>query len=143
MDEAIVEKIASTPGVSSVSIGRSVPMDNNDANNPVYVQNRTYKAGEILPARRFNYVAPGFFSTLGTRLLSGRDFTWTDTYEKRPVVIVSKSFATEYWHRPQDALGQKIRVLSTDTWREVIGVQRTFITTASRNLPRQWCTGLS
>ena len=143
MDEAIVEKIASTPGVSSVSIGRSVPMDNNDANNPVYVQNRTYKAGEIPPARRFNYVAPGFFSTLGTRLLSGRDFTWTDTYEKRPVVIVSKSFATEYWHRPQDALGQKIRVLSTDTWREVIGVQRTFITTASRNLPRQWCTGLS
>ena len=122
MDEAIVERIASTPGVSSVSIGRSVPMDNNDANNPVYVQNRTYKAGEIPPARRFNYVAPGFFSTLGTRLLSGRDFTWTDTYEKRPVVIVSKSFASEYWHRPQDALGQRIRVVSTDPWREIIGV---------------------
>jgi predicted permease len=122
MDEAIVQKIASVPGVSSVSIGRSVPMDNNSANNPVYVQNRTYEGSEVPPARRFNYVAPGFFSTLGTRLLAGRDFTWTDTYEKRPVVVVSKSFASEYWRRPQDALGQRIRVVSTDPWREIIGV---------------------
>jgi predicted permease len=122
MDEAIAQKIASIPGVSSVSIGRSVPMDNNNANNPVYVQNRTHEGIEVPPARRFNYVAPGFFSTLGTRLLAGRDFTWTDTYEKRPVVVVSKSFASEYWRRPQDALGQRIRVVSTDPWREIIGV---------------------
>lgn len=121
MDEAIIQKIASIPSVSSVSIGRSVPMDNNNANNPVYVQNRTYEGG-VPPARRFNYVAPGFFSTLGPRLLAGRDFTWTDTFEKRPVVIVSKSFASEYWRRPQDALGQRIRMVSTDPWREVIGV---------------------
>jgi predicted permease len=73
MDEAIVQKIASTPGVSSVSIGRSVPMDDNNSNNPVYVQNRTYEGGEVPPARRFNYVAPGFFLTLGTRLLASRD----------------------------------------------------------------------
>jgi len=122
MDEAIMQKVASIPGVSSVSIGRSVPMDNNSYNNPIFVQNRIYEGGEVPPARRFNFLAPGFFSTLGTRLLAGRDFTWTETYEKRPVVIVSKSFAREYWHRPQDALGQRIRVGSTDTWREIIGV---------------------
>jgi predicted permease len=122
MDEAIAQKIASIPGVSSVSIGRSVPMDNNGYNNPVFVQNRTYEGGEVPPSRRFNFVAPGFFSTLGTRLLAGRDFTWIDVYDKRPVVVVSKSFASEYWHRPQDALGQRIRVASTDTWREIIGV---------------------
>ncbi len=122
MDEAIVQKIGSIPGVSSVSLGRSVPMDNNNANNPVYVQNRTHEGSDIPPARRFNYVAPGFFATLGTRLLAGRDFTWTDTYEKRPVVVVSKSFASEFWRRPQDALGQRIRVVRTDPWREIIGV---------------------
>lgn len=122
MDEAIMQKIASAPGVSSVSIGRSVPMDNNNANNPVYVQNRADEGNRIPPARRFNYIAPGFFSTLGTRLLAGRDFTWTDTYEKRQVVIVSKKFASEYWQRPQDALGQRIRVVSSDPWREIIGV---------------------
>jgi predicted permease len=122
MDEAIAQKIVSIPGVSSVSIGRSVPMDNNGYNNPVFVQNHTYEGSEVPPSRRFNFVAPGFFSTLSTQLLAGRDFTWTDMYEKRPVVIVSKSFASEYWHRPQDALGQRIRVVNTDTWREIVGV---------------------
>ena len=122
MDEAIMQKLASIPGVSSVSIGRSVPMDNNSHNNPVFVQNRTHEGSEMPPSRRFNFVAPGFFSTLGTQLLAGRDFTWTDIFGKRPVVVVSKSFSGEYWHRPQDALGQRIRVASTDTWREIIGV---------------------
>jgi predicted permease len=122
MDAAIMQKVAAIPGVSSVSIGRSVPMDNNGYNNPVFVQNRTYEGREVPPSRQFNFVTPGFFSTLGTQLLVGRDFTWTDLYEERPVVIVSKSFASDYWHRPQEALGQRIRVLSTDTWREIIGV---------------------
>ena len=122
MDEAIMRKIASVPGVSSVSIGSAVPMDSNSYNNPVFVQNRTYEGSEIPPSRRFNFIAPGFFSTLGTRLLAGRDFTWTDLYEIRPVVVVSKSFASEYWRRPEDALGQRVRVGSTDTWREIIGV---------------------
>ena len=122
MDEAIMQKIASIPGVSSVSIGSCVPMDDNSYNNPVFVQNRIYEGSEIPPSRRFNFVAPGFVSTLGTRLLAGRDFTWTDLYEKKPVVVISKSFASEYWHRPQDALGQRVRVGNTDTWREIIGV---------------------
>ncbi|GGG89215.1 ABC transporter permease [Edaphobacter dinghuensis] len=122
MDEATRQKISSIPSVASVSSGSAVPMDSNSFNNPVFVQNHTYEGNEIPPSRRFNFIAPGFFSTLGTQLLAGRDFTWTDIYEKRPVVVVSKSFASEYWHRPQDALGQRIRVTSTDTWREIIGV---------------------
>lgn len=123
MDQAIAQKIASIHGVSSVSISRSVPMDsNNNYKNPVYVQGRIYQRNVVPASRPFNFIAPGFFSTLGTRLLAGRDFTWADIYSKKPVVIVSKSFASEYWPRPQDALGQRVRVSSTDTWREIIGV---------------------
>lgn len=121
-DEKLAEKIAAIPGVSSVSIGRSVPMDNNNYKNPVFVQRHVYNIGEVPPSRPFNFVAPGFFSTLGTRLVAGRDFSWNDLYSKRPVVVVSRAFAGEYWPRPQDALGQRIRVASNDTWRDIIGV---------------------
>jgi hypothetical protein len=66
-NEAIMQKIASIPGVSSVSIGCSVPMDNNSFNNPVFVQNRTFEGSEIPPSRRLNFVAPGlFFNTRHT-----------------------------------------------------------------------------
>jgi predicted permease len=122
MDEEILDGISSIPGVSSVSIGRSVPMDENASNQPVYVQDYRYNGNEIPPTRRFNFISPGFFTTLGTRLIAGRDFTWTDTYEKRPVAVVSDSFAREYWHNPQAALGKQIRVANTDHWREIVGV---------------------
>ncbi len=43
----------------------------------------------------YNYVSPGYFHTLGTRLVAGRDFTWTDLYNLSPRVIVSENFARE------------------------------------------------
>jgi multisubunit Na+/H+ antiporter MnhB subunit len=55
-------------------------------------------------------------------LVAGRDFTWTDIYQKIPVAIISENFAREYWNSPANALGKRIRVASTDDWREIIGV---------------------
>jgi hypothetical protein len=47
--------------------------------------------------RRFKFISPGFFATLGTPLVAGRDLSWTDIYKKIPVAIVSENFAREYW----------------------------------------------
>ena len=80
------------------------------------------REGELPPIRRFKFVSPGFFATLGTQMLAGRDLTWTDTYQKRPVAVISENFAREYWHDANGALGKRIRVASTDDWREIVGV---------------------
>ena len=122
MDEEILNKIAATPGVSSVSFTSAVPMDGYDSNDVLYTEDHTYNEDELPPIRRFKFVAPGSFATLGTRLVAGRDLTWTDIYQKRPVAIISENFAREYWHDPNGALGKRIRVASTDDWREIVGV---------------------
>src|SRR5579871_6511466 len=59
---------------------------------------------------------------MGTPLLAGRDLTWTDIYNLNPVALVSENVAREMWHDPAAALGKRIRVGSTDDWREVVGV---------------------
>jgi predicted permease len=61
---------------------------------------------------------------MGTPLIAGRDMTWVETYEKRPVAIISENLAKELWHNPASALGKQIRVGTTDDWYEVIGVAR-------------------
>ncbi len=122
MQQAIADKLAAIPGVSSVAFATDMPMDGNDSNDPIFAQDRNYADGELPPLRRFKFASPGFFSTLGTPLIAGRDLTWTDTYEKRPVAIVSENLAKEYWHDPASALGKRIRVGNIDDWREVIGV---------------------
>jgi predicted permease len=71
--------------------------------------------------RLFNYVAPEFFHTLGTRMVAGRELTWTDIYGRRPVVIISESLAREWWGSPAAALGKRLREYSPP-WFEVVGV---------------------
>jgi predicted permease len=122
MEEEILDKLRAIPGVSSASFSTTVPMDGNSSNDPIFAQDRAYAEGELPPLRRFKWVSPGFFATLGTPLIAGRDISWTDTYQKIPVAIVSENFAREYWHDANSALGKRIRVASVDDWREIIGV---------------------
>lgn len=122
MYQEILRKISAIPSVSSASITTAVPMGGNSNNDLLYAQDHTYHEGEIPPIRRFSFVTPGSFSTLGTPLITGRDVSWTDIYEHLPVAVISENFAREYWNSPQNALGKRIRVASTDDWREIIGV---------------------
>jgi predicted permease len=122
MEQAIRDRLAAIPGVTSVAISSKVPMDGNMNMDPVYAEDHTYKEGELAPLRRFKYVSPGFFSTLGTPLIAGRDFTWDETYQKRPVAIISENTARDLWGSAAGAIGKRVRVASTDDWREVVGV---------------------
>ena len=122
MDQEILSKLAAIPGVSSVGFTTAVPMEGRSSNDVLFAQDHVSSQGEIPPIRRFKFISPGYFSTLGAQLVAGRDLTWTDTYQKRPVAIISENFARQYWHDANGALGKRVRVASTDDWREIVGV---------------------
>jgi len=121
MQEAILRKIEVIPGVSSVGISMSVPLDGNEWGDAVFAKDRTYSPGEI-PLQRYRFVAPGYFKTLGTPMVAGRDIAWSDIYNKVPVAIVSERLARAYWQSPANALGKQIRSDTKSDWREVVGV---------------------
>jgi putative ABC transport system permease protein len=124
MQQEMLRRISAIPGVASASFANSVPTDGNNSNDLLYAEDRTYREGQIPPIRRFHFVAPGFFKTMGTRLISGRDYTWTDLRERRPVVIITENLAREFWRDPSKAIGKRIREGMKDDWREVIGVMQ-------------------
>jgi len=123
-EQAIADKLAAIPNVSSAAFSTEIPMDGHDSNDPIFAQDRTYREGELPPIRRFIFVSPGYFSTMNTPLAAGRELTWAETYQKRPVALVSENLAREYWGSAENAIGKKIRVGTTDDWREIIGVSR-------------------
>jgi predicted permease len=123
-EQAIADKLAAIPNVSSVAFSTAIPMDGHDSNDPIFAQDRTYRVGELPPIRRFIFVSPGYFSTMNTPLAAGRELTWAETYQKRPVALVSENLAREYWGSAENAIGKKIRVATTDDWREIVGVSR-------------------
>jgi predicted permease len=118
----IRDRIAALPGVSAVSFASSAPMEHEfDSQDAVTTEGRTYAEGELPPVRRFEFVSPGVFETLGTRFVAGRDIAWADIHGNRPVVIISENAAREMWREPSAALGKRIRGID-GPWREIIGV---------------------
>ncbi len=81
------------------------------------------------PLANLEAVTPGYFATLGTQLIVGRDFAPTDLPDAPGVVIVSASAAARYWPG-KDALGQQVVVPTQRNvgprdplrWMRVVGV---------------------
>jgi putative ABC transport system permease protein len=122
MEQDIVDKIAAISGVSSVGLTSTVPMIGRSAHDPVYAEDHAYAANQIPAIRLFKFVSPGLVKTMGASIIAGRDFTWAETYDKRPVAMISENLARELWHDPAAAPGKRIRESPKSLWREVIGV---------------------
>ena len=124
MQQAIQEKVAAIAGVTSTGLGSGIPLDGDGWHDPVFAEDRTYSEGQIPTLRLFRFVAPGFLKTMGTPLVTGRDLTWSDAYDRRPVAMVSEGLARELWGSPAAALGKRVRETSKSAWREIVGVVR-------------------
>jgi predicted permease len=131
----ILDKLAAIPGVTSVGFADSAPLEGFSPLNPLYAEDKSFQPGQVPPTRRYRLTAPGFFSTMQTRLIAGRDFTWADLYEKRHVAIVSENLAREWWGEPRAALGKRVREGSIDPWREIVGVVENVYETGMQTKP--------
>jgi predicted permease len=120
MQNSIADRLAAMPGVTSVGFGNAMPMEGIEANwDSIFIEGQSMS--EVTPLRLFKYVAPGFFHAAGTRLVAGREFTWTELYGKRPVAIISENLARELWGSPSAALGKRLDAYGT-AWHEVVGI---------------------
>ncbi len=117
MQNDIADRIATLPGVESVAYASRRPLLGDGPSGPFVFDN----APEPVETE-FRYASPGFFATLGTPLLAGRDFEWADTYENRRVVIVSENIATARWGSAAAALGHTLGRNATGPQSTIIGV---------------------
>jgi len=122
VENSIADKLAVIPGAGSVGFARDVPMDGADPDwNNIFIEGKNERPGTV-PMRLFNHISPGYFHSVGTRLVAGRDYTWSDIYGLRPVAIVSENLARESWGSAAGAIGKRFRILPAQAWQEVIGV---------------------
>ncbi len=122
MEQAMLDKIAAINGVQSVSITTAVPMGGEESNDPIYAEDKTYREGTIPPLRRYKWVAPGYFATMGQRMVAGRNLTRAELFNSSSVALISENTAREMWGSPAAAIGKRIRSSVKDDWRQVIGV---------------------
>ena len=118
----IADELRAIPGVTWVGFALEAPMETRSANwDNVFAEGKEYP-DNVAPLRRFENVSPAFLHTTGARLVAGREFTWTDVYGLRPMVMLSENLAREFWGTPSAAVGKRIQQYRGMPWYEVIGV---------------------
>src|SRR5258708_9904557 len=117
-----LQAIQQLPGVESVSYSNSVPLSLDQSHTVVFPDDQP----DLRPSGRINVtcyqVSPGFFTTMGTRLLARREFTWHDDATSRQAAIVNLAFAKRVLHT-DNAVGKRFRNGGVmGPFAEVIGV---------------------
>jgi predicted permease len=121
--EAIGQRLQQVPGVNSVGLASSITMDGEDNGNQIEAEDAPIPDGQRAPLRRFKSVGPGYFETMGNRLVAGRSITWSEIHERRPVILVSAALAKAQWGDVASAIGKRVRAPLQDApWREIVGV---------------------
>ncbi len=122
MEQDILDRIQAIPGVQAAAVTTVIPTDGEGWHDAIWAEGHEYSDAQIPPMRLFKFVSPGVTKALGNTLVAGRDLTWTDVYNKRPVAMISANLARELWGSPAAAVGKHIRESRKHAWREVIGV---------------------
>jgi len=103
LHDAIVDRVATVPGVRSASVAMVPLLAGNGWGSGIRLDTGTV---DDRPGPDRNAVGPSYFATLGTPLVAGREFTRADTAAAPRVAIVNEAFAARYFGG--DALGRHI-----------------------------------
>ena len=123
--QEILDRISAIAGVTSAAFTTRLPMDPNDRWSAAISVENVPDDGKTPPNHQVKVISPGMFQTMGTPVVAGRDFTWTDLYELRETAMVSENLARALWGSPDAAIGKRIRQYygaKGAPWREIIGV---------------------
>ncbi|MCH9647840.1 MAG: ABC transporter permease [Deltaproteobacteria bacterium] len=120
--ETMLESLTALPGVTSAGLSTSVTMSGNNSMDPVFLEDFPTVADQVPPLRRFKWISPQYFETMGNPLRAGRSLHWQDIRDRAPVAVVSENFAKEYWGDSAAAIGSRIRNNPSSPWREIVGV---------------------
>jgi putative ABC transport system permease protein len=119
--DRILAGVRDLPGVRSASRSLRTPITHWFWNDEVYPEGYQPKAGAEERLVYFNRVSPGYFGTLGTPLLMGRDFAETDNMASPKVMIVSEYTAHQFWGNA-NPIGKTIGMEGENRQREVYQV---------------------
>ena len=122
--DAALAQLRALPGVLSATLTSPAPL--NPSRDLI-----TFNAeGATVPQPRGFYMsyeraaAPGYFKSMGQKLLHGREFVDSDNADAPPVCIIAEGFARRFWPG-QDAVGKRIkwgRIDGSRPWLNVVGV---------------------
>ena len=124
--EQIVQAVREQPGVASASLTSQAPLGPGGNSNGLLPEGKPVEQASFIDAR-LRMVMPGYFETMGIRLVKGRDFTAQDVRSSPLVMVVTEELARRAWP-DQDVIGKRIACCEgggphgEPSWKTIVGV---------------------
>jgi predicted permease len=107
--ERLVERLSALPGVEHAAAASFVPLGFLGYHSmESEIEGYVPQPGESMTFLT-NNISPGYFETMGIRLVDGRPIEASDRSDSRPVVVVNEAFARRFWG-DASAIGRQMRV---------------------------------
>jgi putative ABC transport system permease protein len=122
LDESM-RKIETLPGVKEVGVTNFLPLTGFWGTIPFTVQGQSLPNLGEEPEADNRIITPGYFSSMGVRLIEGRQFTDQDREGTKRVLIVNETLARQLWSG-ESAVGRLLNLgdRNQTEWWEVVGV---------------------
>lgn len=118
--DALLQKLGSLPGVVRVAGSVDLPFTGANANGDFTYEGQPGGTADHNPFADMHSVTPGFFATVQTPIVEGRDFTAQDTAGSMKVAIISREMARKLWPG-QSAIGKHMHCCTGDDYT-IVGV---------------------
>lgn len=116
------ERLASIPGVESLSYGGVMPFSGSRSMSSLFVEGRQPLPNEMM-AFDSNFVGPRYHETMGIKIVEGRGFTEFDREGSTRVVIINEALAQRLFPG-EKALGKRVTLKTNAPGLEIIGITR-------------------
>jgi predicted permease len=119
----LLERMRALPNVQRASAINHLPIEGDLWDRGFRIEGRSPSRPGEGPGAYYRVVLPGYFETMGLRLVRGRDFSVQDSRNAPPVVILSENLARQHWPG-ENAIGKRIGMGSSvqPRWMTVIGL---------------------
>jgi predicted permease len=124
----LTERLQALPGVESAAVTSYVPLSLNFNSRSIYVEGKPAERGENAPLAMNGSAGPGYFKTMVTPIVQGREFTEQDVEKSELVAVVNETFVKRLMPELQssaEALGKRFSFGGpTGKMRRIVGVSQ-------------------
>ena len=97
----IQDRLSAIPGVRSVSAATYAPMSGDQWGHDIRIQGKPEPGPKDDVFADWTRITPGFFDTIGARMLAGRAINEDDNANTRRVAVINEAFAKKFFGEPE------------------------------------------
>ncbi|HET6853738.1 MAG TPA: ABC transporter permease [Pyrinomonadaceae bacterium] len=122
----LTERVQSLPGIESAAVSSYIPLSLNYNSRNVFVEGKPAERGDNAPTAMNASAGPGYFKTMGTPIVQGREFTEQDEEKSERVAVVNETFVRRLMPEFQstaEAVGKRFSFHGPEgPFRRIVGV---------------------